>query len=148
MKHFKLWRRKAYTLCSLLQNGLLERHHRTTGSIAGSCKKEGHSISTIAFTLMIPLSVRKYSLSGVANGKTYLTKWGNVKRSICGYVKTELTTKKGIVYCRLTRKEYILQSQLTCRAILQGVRISILLTQTPHTTLVAGGGHPEKQPIY
>lgn len=148
MRHFRQWQRKALLLCKEFQTGSQKQRHRITGSIAGSCKKGGHSTSTIAYTLMIPLSVRRYSLSGVTNGKTYLTKWGSVKRLICGYVQTELITVKGIAYCKLTRKEYILQSQLTCRAILQGVKISTLLTQTPHIFLPDGGGHPGKQPIY
>lgn len=148
MRHFRRWQRKALSLYSRLQTGLAGRHHRTTGSTVGSYRNGARYTYTIAFTLTIPLRARRYYNNGRLNGATYWTKWDTVGTWICGYVKTELTTVKGRAYCKLTRKEYTHQSQPICPVILRGVKINILLTETPHTTLVGGGARPGKQPIY
>lgn len=148
MRHFRQWQRKALGLYRLSQTGSLEQPRRITGFTAGNCKKGAHSTSTIAYTLTIPLCAKKYSHFGNQSGKIFSTKWDTVGTWTSGGVLTELTTRKGIAYCKLTRREYTHQSQPTCPVILLGVKISILLTRIPHTILVVGGGHPEKQPIY
>lgn len=144
MQHFRQWERKALGLCSPLQTGSVEPPLQITGSMYGSCSDGGHFTSTIAFTLIIPVRQKKYSLDGGLSGKTFLTKSSKGVVSIYGYVKTELITLKGRVCCKLTRREYTSRLQPTLVATVGAVKISILATETPHTTLHAGGGVLER----
>lgn len=145
MPHLWRWQHNPLTLPRRFRIGSDKLHRQIYGSTYGSFKKEEHSISTIACTVLIPVSQTRYYVDGGLSGKASYKKWETKLPPICGYARTGHITKTGIKIYKRTRRRYKNLSLRIWQGTAPVLRINILWTFILPITPSVGGGVPESQ---